>query len=379
MAQALPLFELPEAEAPPRRRVPPGISRKKRRRKTAAKQPALPGMPVVLRPPASPEPPVVSKDPEVFPGANAAREIAGLLERAYGRTGLDTARLFNRWLTCCHLALDRLPSFARQVMAGERPEDTPEQKEAWEKAVAGLPTEVIETFAQAFGILLNATTDEAGDLTYADVVGQVFEQAVAWPRGRSPLGQFFTPWTVAYAMALTVLGNGQAEDLLRQRFEEKCQDDPLVLARALVLLAIGDEDEPWAQRHRAALLAELEPITVLDPAVGSGVMLLAAASVVPRWMVDAGLVRFYGVDIDSTCVQMARLNVRLYGLNGTWVAVAGALRPEQVEQLPWPYGVLYSHALLELPPGREYWEQGVQYARAGRLGEWEGVGRLAQQ
>ena len=378
MAQTLPLFELPETESLPSPRTLG--TRRQRRKQPAAGQPALPGMPVVLRPPASSKPPVVSNAPEVFPGANAAKTIGSLFE-ACRQTGLDTSRLFDCWLTCCHLALDRLPSLMRQVMSSEKPEDSPEQKEDWEKAIADLSPDVVRALSQAFGILLDATADDEGNSTYADVVGQVFEQTVTWRGRRQRGGQYFTPWNIAYCMAQIVLGNGQAEGLLRQRFEQKCQGDPLFMARALTLSALGGrvDDDGWETRQMSALFAEMDPITVIDPCVGSGVMLLAAAKSVPRWMIDAGLVQFYGMDIDRTCAEMARLNARLYGLNGTRLAPADMMLPEQLNQLPWPYDVLYSNAVHDVSPGRGHWEQGVQYARTGRLDEWEGVGCLNEQ
>jgi hypothetical protein len=64
-------------------------------------------------------------------------------------------------------------------------------------------------------------------------------------------------------------------------------------------------------------MAHLDPITVCDPACGSGRMLLGYARCAPRWAIEHGIVAFYGVDIDQRCVQMTRLNVRLYGLNNT--------------------------------------------------------------
>lgn len=52
-------------------------------------------------------------------------------------------------------------------------------------------------------------------------------------------------------------------------------------------------------------------------------MLLAAARVLsemmPEWVLQRGLVGFYGQDIDYRCTLMARINLALYGLNGNAV------------------------------------------------------------
>jgi hypothetical protein len=64
-----------------------------------------------------------------------------------------------------------------------------------------------------------------------------------------------------------------------------------------------------------AALPYYDPIKVLDPCVGSGVMLLAVASQFPRWATHYNLVQFYGMDIDQTCVRMANINMMVYCLN----------------------------------------------------------------
>ena len=58
-------------------------------------------------------------------------------------------------------------------------------------------------------------------------------------------------------------------------------------------------------------------VTVCDPAVGSGVMLLAFAKVVHselgRWGISK--LRLYGTDIDQRCVHMCRIQIRMNGLD----------------------------------------------------------------
>lgn len=111
---------------------------------------------------------------------------------------------------------------------------------------------------------------------YRDVIGELYMHLdIASARA----GQFFTPWHVAFFMA-------------QMNFH-------------------GLTRVPTRE----------DPIRVLDPSCGSGVMLLAAAACAPREWVEQELIRFYGIDIDHTCSLMATLNLRLHGLSGTIVWV----------------------------------------------------------
>jgi hypothetical protein len=80
-------------------------------------------------------------------------------------------------------------------------------------------------------------------------------------------------------------------------------------------------------------LACYTPITVCDPCVGSGRMLLAAAATYPDWATRLGLVVFVGADVDGLMVKLARTNLTLYGLNGTGLRYALALAPDEEELL----------------------------------------------
>ncbi len=82
------------------------------------------------------------------------------------------------------------------------------------------------------------------------------------------------------------------------------------------------------ERLLPAIKDDIEPITIMDPACGSGIMLLAAAGQFPPWAFHYGLVRLYGQDIDYTCVQMCRINLRLYGL-GAMLVVGDTLVEER--------------------------------------------------
>ena len=83
------------------------------------------------------------------------------------------------------------------------------------------------------------------------------------------------------------------------------------------------------------LVEEKGEVSVCDPAVGSGVLLLAYAKTVNdvfgRWGTDR--LRLYGQDIDPRCVAMCRIQLRMNGLDGVGriaalTAACGALRDE---------------------------------------------------
>ena len=67
-----------------------------------------------------------------------------------------------------------------------------------------------------------------------------------------------------------------------------------------------------------ATVRERGTFSVCDPAVGSGVMLLAFAKVVHDSLGREGTdrLRLYGNDIDQRCVNMCRIQLRMNGLDG---------------------------------------------------------------
>lgn len=136
-------------------------------------------------------------------------------------------------------------------------------------------------------------------------------------RDQSYKGQFFTPSPVAKLMA--AISCGGIEELVKGRLKEALEKSPKAQAMGMALSVCMDQEgvNELAWKYMGPLLKDTyEPVSVLDPCVGSGVMLLAAASVIPRQYTDLGLVQYYGIDLDPVCVQMCRINVMLYGLNG---------------------------------------------------------------
>lgn len=198
---------------------------------------------------------------------------------AVGAVAREITAASDRLAWPIHHAFDRFLDVASAVV--KRAPDS-----EWNPLVEGLER-AMPHFQAAFGELLFA----AGH-SYEDILGPVYMQL---GRNSERLGQFFTPWSVAQAMALMT-----------------------------------------ATSHRQP--TPEEPPRVLDPACGSGVMLLAAADAFPEELVRGGLVEFYGIDLDPYCARMAWINLRIHGLagavecrNALAMPVAGiAERPEPI-------------------------------------------------
>ena len=128
---------------------------------------------------------------------------------------------------------------------------------------------------EEFGRLLVMYTKAVEENPFRDILGELFMRLDV---NSARSGQFFTPFSIAIMMA-------------------KINFDPEAFKR---------------------LVKEKGEVTVCDPAVGSGVMLLAYAKVVNdafgRWGTDH--LRLYGQDIDPRCVNMCRIQLRMNGLDG---------------------------------------------------------------
>ena len=134
-----------------------------------------------------------------------------------------------------------------------------------------------------FGRLLGLYVDAVEEQPFHDILGDIFMQLDV---NSVKAGQFFTPWSVAEMMA-------------RMQF---CRDE------------------------FERTVAEKGVVTVCDPAVGSGVMLLAFAKVVHDEFGRKGTskLQLYGTDIDQRCVLMCRIQLRMNGLDAVG-RIAGVL------------------------------------------------------
>lgn len=130
-------------------------------------------------------------------------------------------------------------------------------------------------FPKAFAHLTMEMEDRVSASFGNDVLGEFFEQHIS--NGRN--GQFFTPNTICQFMASIVHADGITESALNQ------------------------------------------PLRILDPACGSGRMLLASHRT------HGPGHEYYGIDIDLSCAKMAALNLFLNGVWNSEVLCANALKP----------------------------------------------------
>jgi type I restriction-modification system DNA methylase subunit len=133
-------------------------------------------------------------------------------------------------------------------------------------------SELRHEFPKAFAALIVEMEGRVTSSLGNDVLGEFFEQNIS--NGRN--GQFFTPYPICILMASITN-------------TEKVSD---------------------------------EPFRILDPACGSGRMLLAAHDR------NGSGHEYYGIDIDRSCVKMAALNLFLNGMWNSEVMCANALAPD---------------------------------------------------
>ncbi|MBX0330024.1 hypothetical protein K2Z83_20355 [Oscillochloris sp. ZM17-4] len=267
------------------------------------------------------------------------------LEAIGNRLGVRPYQFFWDWLIIVDLSLKHLPGHVANARKtgqsvpfppGTPQEEIDEWNAVWPRYGSNDNQQfVYDKFREAFHALLDAAADGI-----FDYVGHLY---MNMQLGDSKYkAQYFTPMSVASLMAqmtqpaanvyehiyqaLTHPDNAAGQALLfasmvfslQPREGNEAEDAPVVEAIA------GGAEEFFFQKLLPAALPYYEVVEVNDCAVGSGVMLLAAAGCVPVWMNDLGLIRYSGMDVDAFCVRMASINLRLFGLNGyameCWIA-----------------------------------------------------------
>ena len=214
------------------------------------------------------------------------KELVRLMSAVRSRTGQGDWATFNKFLDVSLEAVKRLKMFDLQWCP-----------ELGEFAKAE------EEFVKGWAVLAKNFYPEE---TYQDIIGDLY---MALSHSDKGFGQFFTPLHVAKMMAEITIGTLELEQYTPER-----------------------------------------PMTICDPCCGSGMMLLAAASSLPRDFIDQGRVAFYGMDIDPVCVKMAQLNMALYGLDRPigFVKPTQDLTKDEINRLPEPYKQQVQQTLFDL-------------------------------
>lgn len=267
------------------------------------------------------------------------RQIIRTLERITA-SGVSAYDIFDDFLSISLDSLERLPDHVRAIaQTGKVAEDTEEVQKRFARLRERYSKNryYFELFAEALGYLILSAEDG-----WEDIIGDVYME---FGISNKHSGQFFTPFHIAKLMADMTTDDLPA--MVHERIKSACRENPL--AQAMLIAGMGIEDpvqaEDWFFNKVLPTVApDIEPVTVNDPACGSGVMFLAVASEVPRWMMDWNFVQFYGMDIDQTCVNMARLNMMLHGLNGYSIKCALALSDIELQSIPDPYQSAYREA-----------------------------------
>ena len=272
------------------------------------------------------------------------KAIVGCLERVNGNCGQSLYSIFDDWLEIVLISLERLPEHYKSVVENRTmAEDTEQSKITFERLRGKYEKpEIWNEFVSAFVYLMESTE------TWQDVLGDVYMASYI---SNKHTGQFFTPWHIAKVMAEMTMLDG-VEKEVHERIKKTAEKNPILGAMILAGSVIQDEEEKGKYYWTAIIpLASqlVDPITVCDPCCGSGVMLLAGASCCPRWVLDWGFVQFYGMDIDETCVKMAKVNVMLYGLNGSHAYTAMELPEGALSIIPEPFREVYAEAKTATP------------------------------
>jgi hypothetical protein len=223
----------------------------------------------------------------------AVRELCTMLQRT-----VDVASPVERFrgvVTACHLALDDLPVHLHDALTRESLA-APDSRARWDQAMGRCKPATIEAFAHGFAVLLEACQFLPPHQAYdhpggPDVIGSVDMDLLTGRSNRwHDTTQCFTPWNVAYAMT-QMSGVGELEARFHAEVKRLLADDPVLQVMTLTA-SVTEQDACWWWLSKAwpFLKPKIEPVTVCDPCVYSG------------------------MDIDPLCVEMCRLNLRLYGV-----------------------------------------------------------------
>jgi len=254
-----------------------------------------------------------------------SQRILAALEKVSG-SGRSMYQVFDDFLDMALATLESIPAHLESARTTHAlADDTGETKALWDRLRNQYSKEDFNRLHEAFEHLMDSASE------WQDAIGEAFMLSNA---GNARAGQFFTPFHVSILMAKITFGDIDAE--IRHRLYEACEGDILLQMQVTMgYLKSGNEQyEFFIGTLLPQLIEKIKPISVCDPAIGSGGTMLAAASLVPRFALDSKIVIFSGCDIDSRCVKMCKINFLLYGLNGEHLKWLWGLSLFEADQLP---------------------------------------------
>jgi len=295
---------------------------------------------------------------------NYVKKIIKILERIVSISGHNPSKVYEDFLNLSEATLSQLPEQVKAVgKTGRFAADPPEIAERFERVRArysghwgGREYEqrVWHHFGEAFALLLESAEPglwgtpnslEAAGIFGPDVLGGIYQ---TWGMGSPDWNaSFYTPFAVGKLMSAVTAGvdtERQGYDVVKKALLHP--DNILGQSALLAGLVLPDDDPQTAWDYYLNTIVPLampymEPIKVLEPAIGSGILVLSMAGEFPAWAVKRGIISFAGADTDLNAVRASNLNLMLYGLNGfhlkLMAAAAEALeswRQRTGDQLP---------------------------------------------
>lgn len=245
----------------------------------------------------------------------SALEILTLLERCSARCGPHLDQVFRDWLDLVEGVLNDIQAPLRKLQVAQSSTAVPPTAdEVWSRLAHRYQhPEAFSLLSAACGTLIAGAAKQVHD-----DIGDVYMGACL---GDDRRGQFFTPWHICMMMAQMTILDGAADIEARIAAAIAQSPDALAAQEAGAHLT-GEAALAWRiARVLPHATPHIERITHSDLACGSARMLLAAAAQYPGWANALGLVSYVGADIDGLCCQMARLNFKLFGLDGSHAAL----------------------------------------------------------
>lgn len=290
-----------------------------------------------------------------FERRNFPQEIIRQLEQITGIAGAGKLKVFEDFVNLSGATLKALPDQVRAVgTTGRFTPDPPEVAEVFSRVRSHYDSgwltpdrvgRVWQHFGQAFTLLLEATAPglwgEPNSLNIAgisgpDILGFIYQ---TWVGASVDRGEVYSPWPVARLLAGFTVGP-DTERLVYDRLKQAlCHPDNLLGAATLLAGLALPENEPevihdyFIHRVVPAAINFYTPVTIGDPCLGSGILLLGAAASLSDWMIKMGLIRLVGQEVSHLAVAISRTQMMAYGLNGYALqleaAVAEALQSRQ--------------------------------------------------